>query len=490
LKRIIILLLIAIITLTSSAAYANELTSSYIYDFQGNPVHAPAAYRPTKIIDGKTLGTSNFNTPTDIFVAPDKYIYVADSGNDRIVVLNKDFELYREISEFKNKGKTDKFNKPHGVFVAPGGDIYVADTENARIVQLDSKGAFVKEFGVPKADIIPADFKYRPMSLVVDKAKRMYVIASGVNKGIMELDNEGGFRSYMGASQVTPNMLDYFWKKISTDEQRARMELFIPTEYNNINIDEDGFIYVTTSTISEETIGAAIETADKDARERGAPVRKLNPTGSDVLRRLGNFPPVGDIWFEESKHSLFIDVCLEENGIYSVLDGRMGRVFTYDNDSNLLYIFGGIGNLLGAFKNPAAIDSVDGNYIVLDSDLGQITIFEPTEYGRLLKEAVTLHQQGRYDASAAKWQEVLNYNANSELAYIGLGKAYLRKDNYSEAMKYFKLGNKRNYYSKAFQLYRKQVIGDKFALIMTVIIVGFTGTLILRRRKVRKEVGL
>lgn len=492
-KRCVVILL-ALMILSTSTAFANEPYNSYNYDYWGSAIPAPAAYIPSKLVDGNTLGISDFKSPMDLFVSSDNKVYIADSGNNRIVVIDEHWELDTVISEFNNNGKTDTFNNPQGLFVTSDGDIYVADTDNARIIHLDTDGTFLREIGAPVADIIQGDFNYRPTSLVVDKAKRIYVVALGVNRGIIELDSEGSFRGYMGANRVTPNMLDYFWKLISTDAQRDRMELFVPTEYNNISIDDEGFIYVTTSTLSLDDILNAINSRSA-ADDRGAPIRKLNPTGDDILRRYGFFPPVGDIQFfsrgyAESGQSQLTDVCIEEYGIYSVLDKKKGRIFTYDSDSNLLYVFGGTGNRLGTFRNPTAFDNINGNYAVLDSILGQITVFELTEYGRLLKEAVTLHQQGKYSDSATRWEEVLHYNVNADLAYIGMGKAYLRKDEYSSAMKYFKLGSKREYYTKAFQLYRKEVISNNFGLIMTVVLAAVIGMLLYSWRKGRNEVEL
>ena len=68
----------------------------------------------------------------------------------------------------------------------------------------------------------------------------------------------------------------------------------------------------------------------------------MNPMGSDVLRRMGSVDPNGDIELpdadEKPVRSVLTDICVGRGGVYSVLDTRQGRVFTYDNDGNMLYV--------------------------------------------------------------------------------------------------------------------------------------------------------
>lgn len=445
---------------------------SYLYDYWGNVVRSPHAYLPDCVVDGKDLGIGSLNTPADLFVANDGRIYIVDSGNNRIIVTDPNLEKSDIIETFVNAGTKDGFNNPQGIYVTEENHIYVADTDNGRIVEISDEGEFIREIGPPKGDIIPADFVYRPMKLSLDKAKRIYVIAQNVNQGIIELNSDGGFQGFMGASRVTPNMIDYMWKRISTKEQRAGMERFIPTEYNNINIDDEGFLYVTTSALSDSQIRSAIDSRSQDAQV--APIRRLNLTGTDVLRRRGFYPPVGDVEFSSMGStkgpSMLVDVAVDHDShTYSVLDRKRGRVFTYDDDGNLLHVFGGLGEQTGTFKSPTAIDIVGDKILILDSKLNNITIFSITEYGALIKEALYLHRVGEYDKAAEKWQEILKYNANCELAYIGLGKTLLRQDKFVEAMSNFKNGNKRDYYSKAYQYHRKEVVKEKFGWILLII---------------------
>ena len=55
------------------------------------------------------------------------------------------------------------------------------------------------------------------------------------------------------------------------------------------------------------------------------------------------------------------------------------------------------------------------------------------------------------------------------VAYIGIGKTYLKEGRYKEAMEYFELGNSRKYYTKAFQFYRKELMQDNFGKYMGLI---------------------
>ena len=53
--------------------------------------------------------------------------------------------------------------------------------------------------------------------------------------------------------------------------------------------------------------------------------------------------------------SRFVDIVNREFGMFSALDRQRGRIFTYDNQGNLLYVFGGIGDAVGLFTRPQAI---------------------------------------------------------------------------------------------------------------------------------------
>ena len=96
-------------------------------------------------------------------------------------------------------------------------------------------------------------------------------------------------------------------------------------------------------------------------------IRRLTPAGKDILRREWYSPPMGDInvsdYMELSEItglSVLVDIIYRGNGVYSVLDQRRGRIFTYDDSGNLLYVFGGIGHGVGLFvrRSPSSSSGI------------------------------------------------------------------------------------------------------------------------------------
>ncbi len=447
-------ILLMILLSTVAGAMTNVPYPSYNYNFWQQMVPAPHAYIPVRALRGSDLGIEDFRAPQDLFVAPRGEIYIVDTGNNRIVCMNEKFELIRIITTFEKNGRPDKFNRPTGIFVRENGWMYIADQENERVVVLDRQGKLIREITTPAVQeegLFSAEFKFNPQKVGVDHYGRIYVIARNVFDGIMEFTIDGEFRGFIGAPRVTPSLADYIWRRIGTKEQKERMLLFLPVEHSNMDIDERGFVYATV-------VGGAVQANEK--------IRRLNISGDNVLRIKTYLPPIGDYVTGSEPPSTFVDVVAREHGIFSVLDRVRGRIFTYDVDGNLLYVFGGLGEQLGTFFTPVALDCLDDQMLVLDAGKNQVTIFTPTDYQRRIHAAIDLYNRGRYDEAAQQWQSILRYNANFDLGYTGIGKALFLKDEYKEAMDNFRLANNRPDYSKAYRLYRKEVIGKNFGWIM------------------------
>jgi hypothetical protein len=437
------------------------------------------------------LGIGNFRNPQGVFVHGNS-IYVVDSGNNRIVELDANYELVREIKEFNLDGQPSAFSGPSDVFVTENGDFYVADTNNLRVVQFDKDFNAVKVITKPAEALMDESSEFLPTKLVVDNADRIFLIARNVNKGIMEFDSTGAFTGYVGANKVSFDVIEMIWKTIATREQREQMILFVPTEYNNIALDHKGFMYTTCSSIPEEDLMAVAFTEQETSlltmllgigqSTNVEPIRRLNAMGADILIRNGWVMPLGDWSWATAEDgvdaigpSRFIDSTSNEHDTYFALDRTRGRIFGYDFQGNLLFAFGGLGNKAGYFQFPTAIEYFNESLLVMDSVAASLTVFNPTEYGKLIHGALDDYVKGNYERSAQMWEQVLVSNTNYDLAYIGLGRALLRQERYEEAMYYFKLKYDTANYSKAFQQYRKQVVEDNIG----IVIVGIFSLIIL-----------
>lgn len=471
-KRLAFLLLAGCLLSGSFFACAD-----YTYDGEGRAVSAPCAYAYYTVIEN--VG-GRFQAPSDLYVQPGGNVYVADTGNNRIVELDRTFGFVQEIKGF-NDGK-DTFNNPQGIFVDGDGSLYIADTGNRRIVQLHADGSLARVIPAPSDEALPADFdsQYKPTKVAVDSAGRIFVVSQNFNMGLIELDKAGSFVQMLGAAKVTVNPLEWIWYLIATDAQKDRMKRFVPTEYNNISIDAEGFVYVTTSTydIATQTVATMM------------PVRKLTADGDDILKRHTVFLSAGDLnpmmIGTYQGPSTIVDVHTRTDGSYSILDAKRCRIFTYDGDGNLLYIFGNPGKIRGCLENPTAIEMLDDLYLVADGTKNTITVYKPTEYAVLVSEAVRAHYAGCYDQEDDIWREIFRQNGGSELALTGMGKAALRNGDAVQAMSYFHHAGDRALYSKAYQVYRRDTLIQHFSLFITLILATAVlialGTFLIRRK--------
>lgn len=426
-----------------------------------------------------------------------EFLYICDSGNNQILVL--DYNSYDE--------ETDTY------------EVYQVVTKPTE--ELEADDAFI------------------PQKLVVDDPGRMYVIAKEVLEGIMQFSKEGEFARYTGTNEITLTAWEIFWRNFASDAQRASMKTLYNTEFLSLVYYQD-MIYTTSSAIknSNGTFNDKIM------------IKKINPSGKDTLRRNGYQVPMGDVkyantaTFYESASaskpniSSFVGITVNSYGTYSVLDKTKGRIFTYDNEGNLLYISGSQGIQDDKISsNPVSIQYFGDNLLVLDksNNTGRIIIFEVTEIASLINKAVKLEKKGQLtdvlpqynsltktwwidevdtkisnqDAeyeikdnrwfidgkdteievdygSSHYWEEVVKKNSNYEYAYVGIGHKYLNEDNFKEAMNYFKLGQNKVYYSKAYKQYRDGIIKKWFAPVVIIIVVLVIGKNILKHVRNKK----
>ena len=289
------------------------------------------------------------------------------------------------------------------------------------------------------------------------------------------LNDDGDFFGFIGAQKVTIGALEILWRQIQTDEQRAYSEEYVSTEFNNITIDNQNFIYVTTSSIDESDQQNAINSKSKSSDF--APVKKLNASGSDVMKRNGFYPPSGEVRITNlstatiTGASKIIDVACGPEGTWSIIDEKRSKVFTYNDNGDLLFTFGDKGNQTGNIDSVEAIAYQGSKILVLDKTNDNIVVYRRTEYGDLLLSAIEHNNDRLYDMTIDDWTEILKRNNNFDAAYIQIGKALYRQGKYEESMNYFKSAYETENYSLSYKEVRKQWANKYFWMIPIVIVV-------------------
>lgn len=461
-------------------------TYTYNYDYWSDIRESPDAYRVSEVIYSGDLGLDvAMKKPQSLFVRNND-IYVADTGNNRILQIRREgaeYSLVRIIDQIKGSDVAT-FNTPSDMFVDEEENIYIADTNNGRVVMVDKDLNFIKQFTKPTDATFDQSLSFMPNKLVVDVAGRVFLLATNVNKGLVKFEADTSFTGFVGANKVSYNIVEYMWKTyFMTKEQREQQASFVPTEYHNIYIDPDSFIYATNTVFSEYDL----------LWDVAQPIRRLNGIGNDILIKNDRYPPIGDLyWVEQSVPmgpSKLVDITVLENDIYVAVDQTRGRIFGYDSQGVMLWAFGTTGSSEGAFNSAVSIEHMGHDLFVLDQNGGCITAFTPTEYGNLIYDATDAYLTGDYDGSALIWEDVLKLNANYNLAFIGIGRSLMRQEKYEEAMDYFKMAYDRDNYGRAFRFYRKVWVEENVGWIIALLAAVLIIPLVLRMfKKMRMEV--
>ncbi|MBQ7292856.1 MAG: YIP1 family protein [Clostridia bacterium] len=490
----ILVLAFALIMLLSVPVGAFNSYQSYTYSINGEPLLSPDAYIPVAQYGNRHMlfpEGIELTAPQDMVVDDEGNVYIADSKLNAVVVLDRNYKYKFMVSAFTNEiGAPDTLAEPEGVFVTDhkkngygeiieAGKIYVCDTKNSRIVVFSREGDFLYVLDEPKSELFSDDSVYRPVAMAVDQYNRIYVASPTTPEGIIVLTSEGEFTGFIGAQEVTISPWDIIWKRFQTEKQKKLSEQRIPAPYSNISINDDGFVFAISASSDLDT---KVENAirNKEATPNASQVKLLNNAGSEIMRRNGFYPPVGEIAFTTLSRdpnaitgvSKVGDVAVGESGTWSISDTKRSKIFTYDNEGNLLFAFGDMGNLqLGNVSTIKAIAYQGERLLVLDSGANKsITVYERTGYGDILYKAVTDQINREYDKAIENWTEILMRNSNFDAAYIGIGQALYRSGQYEAAMEHFEAAYDTENWSLAYAEIRKEIIEDIFIWIPIVII--------------------
>ena len=480
---------LSVFTAGSPTAHAamHEHGYTYRYDYWEDVQDSPDVFAVSASYTSADLGLDlKMKNPQGLYAHGD-LLYICDTGNNRIIELSLDnakrLSVSRIITSFTGGNGPATFAEPTDIAISDAGNIFIADQGNARILKLNENFEYIMEFIKPDDTALDQGTVFQPYRIAVDPAERIYCVAKGINKGLCKYEADGTFSGFFGALPATYNLWDYLWKKVASQEQLARMNSFVPTEYDNLYMDYEGFIYAVTGNVKEEDLESGQVTA----------VRKLNLMGNDILVRNGDYDNFGDLYMGDGGGhqgpSLFSDVTVFDNDVYVCLDRNRGRAFGYDDQGRMMFAFGGNGNEDGYFNWAIGIEHIGTDLYILDEQTASLASFSLTEFGSLVFRAIEEFDHGDYNAAGETWEEVMKLNGNYDLAYIGIGRSLLRQKRYREAMDYFEVKYDDENYSKAFKQYRKEWVEEHIVWIVVIFLALFLIPLgIGRVRKIRHDI--
>jgi len=471
-KAIRISALILCLVLLMGGLAVNARPSYTTFNIQGGgfPVASPDAYVPYRTWSSVDLGltgeryslTDELNSPAAIHVDDEERVYIVDPNNDRVLIFDRHFQLLVVLRDFVNtQGVDDTLDSPRGIYVIDG-RIYVADTNNARIVvfavpRTDAGGRYyapyIRNIPAPRADVFAPGTLYLPVSIVVDRNGRLFVVSLGTGEGILSLNPDGSFSQFIGAPRAEADIGASIMAQLRSligmeTEPRAGTD----TPFNNISSNHQGLLLAVTG-------------LDEEGRGLSNPVRLLNANGTDVMRRHGHVAPghesiefrgFGDPATFARRN--FVDVAAGPERTFTIADARSSRLLTYDENGRLLFGFGDRGQQMGNLGNIVGVAYQNTDMLVLDSQANSITVFRRTPYGDTLIAALAATNQRRYNDALDYWNEILRLNNNFGQAYVGIGNAYFRNGQWEEAKAMFRAVGDTSRYSDVFRITRTEDI--------------------------------
>ncbi|MBF0408030.1 MAG: IPT/TIG domain-containing protein [Candidatus Riflebacteria bacterium] len=286
-------------------------------------VHLPNSGRRGK----RGNSTGMFDNPNWVHLDATGTIYIADTSNNRIQLLNSQGQFVSELGEVG--GGLGQYKDPASVLYSDG-IIYVTDMNNSRVQLVTPQNAFLKAI-VPDT----SGLNTLPTRLKVDSERNLvYVVDTG--------DPDTNPESSINVFDTSGN----FIRKLGSFGSGAGQFKFP----RGVTVDRNGNVYVADS---------------KNAR-----IQKFNSEGV-FLKKWGAFG-TGDGQF-----SLLQQVAADPTGeyIYSV-DSNSSQVQKFTSDGAFVFKFGTTGNGDSQFNHPSDI-TVDssGNVYVVDTDNHRVQKF-------------------------------------------------------------------------------------------------------------------
>ena len=430
-KTLILVSLLSLIGLTSSQQLipVKALTQqsapyvTYTIGPNGRYVQTQTAYEPAGYFDMDLT----LNLPEDMIQFGDD-IYVADTGNKRVVKFNMDTGVGTILLE--------GLSQPTGIHVNDLGELYVADKIDRVIYHYDAEMRLLQTYGRPNQAIFGSDSPFVPVKVTTGPRGILYVVGEGSTAGLMQLNSVGEFIGFFGTNTTT-----FSWLQTVSNFFGINRAINIPTSPTNVALDEKGSVFTVSNLTNQQ-------------------VKKFNIASQTILSMSQGSQPV----------SVHIN---NFGNIFTI--SQTGIITEYDSYGNMIFEFGGLdtGNRIsGLYVNPIdMLTDEEQNLWVLDKGTGKIQLLQRSEFASLVHEGLINFKEGIYDLD--QWENVLRMNSLFALANASLARGYYRVQAYEEALGYYAIAFDREGFSEAFWQLRYTWLELNLATVLLIVIIGF-----------------
>ncbi len=362
--------------------------------------------------------SQNFTQPPGGGIAvAGNYVYVADSGNNRIERFNLEGG---EAMQWGSHGDgPGQFAYPRGV-AANESEVIVSDDDNHRLERFSPSGAYEGTVGTQGSG--PGQFGF-PYGVALDAAGDVFV-ADDINHRVVKLTPQLAFAGAWGGFGSKPGQLAFPRALASdpagdtyvADTANDRVEVFGPSgEFHRAfgtSGHSPGVLTAPRGLVTDPTGGLLVSDTVGDRIESFAP-------GTDAYR---------ESWALAGGHSRGYEhpagIAVDPRGSVYVADEGNGRLVHTWGDGTYLSEIAGPASIGGAQLNGAgavAVSPASGDVYVADSGHNRVLVYSPA--GALLAK------WGAQEANGASGSAPGAFNHPQGIAVSPLGNIYVADTN-------------------------------------------------------------
>jgi DNA-binding beta-propeller fold protein YncE len=291
----------------------------------------PYEGKGTSLIADRIIKTEGeFNTPRNLAVAADGSLYLADTGNHRIIHMTIEgntlatWGSFADGAAIEGDAPAGTFYEPWSIAVGTDGSVFVADTWNHRIQKFTPDGRFLLQWGSFGQGENATAF-WGPRDIAIDDKGWVYITDTG-NKRVVVFDEYGNFITEFGSAGLLAGQFD---------------------EPVGVAVDADGLVYIA------DTWNQRVQVFELDER-------------TNSFYAINEWEIVG--WYGQSlENKPYIQV--DDHGHVYISDPEGYRILEFTSDGEFIRYWGNYGSETNSFILPIglSVDPATGAIWVADS---------------------------------------------------------------------------------------------------------------------------